>query len=355
MRALRGKSTDAIAHEAAEWVVRMGVPDPSEDERRQFVDWLKRSPVHVEHYLQMESTWSGLGHVDPERRTDLKQLVESSDWNVVEFPSELERRPSPLTHVPVYRRLSHSVMAGVLAIALAVGGWIWWSSDRPAHYATGIGEQRTLKLADGSTVTLNTHSRLTARLGTRTRDIVLLEGEAYFKVMKDEKRPFRVTSDRALVQALGTEFVVRREALSTAVTVVEGRVSVARAADVRHFGSAVPTRGKEESVHLDAGHRADVDDAEIRTRNVAHPENVLAWQSRRLIFEGDTLADAVAEFNRYNTLQLSLQDSALSRERISGVFDADQPMALVRFLEQAKVVRAAAPVSNVMILQPLSP
>jgi transmembrane sensor len=219
----------------------------------------------------------------------------------------------------------------------------------PGRYSTGVGEQRTIKLEDGSTIALNTNTAIRVELTDTLRRVSLLQGEALFTVAKDPGRPFRVLSDRAIAQAIGTSFVVRRNDSDTVVTVIEGQVAVARfdQIDLAATGEVPP-----EALRLSAGVRAEVVARQIQTSAVPNLAAVTAWKSGRLIFEGEALSEVVAEFNRYNRVQIVLEDSTLSAEQLSGVFDADNPQALVRFLERANVIEAAQASDDRIILTP---
>ncbi len=81
----------------------------------------------------------------------------------------------------------------------------------PQTYATGIGEQRSIVLADGSTVDLNSRSKIRIRFSSERRGVELIEGQALFKVAKDHARPFVVDSDGTRVRAVGTQFDVYRK------------------------------------------------------------------------------------------------------------------------------------------------
>ena len=345
-----GRSTGAIVDEAADWVVRIGAPDVGLDERREFVAWLKRSPLHIGEYLRLECTWAELGGADARRRVDIEALLASEHDNVVELECARESAAAPDQERPSAvgpRRARLRTMGVALAATAAVAliGLAWFQLVAADNYSTGIGEQRSLKLDDGSTVVLNTGTRVRVAFTEARREIRLLEGEALFSVAKDASRPFRVVSDRAVAQAIGTSFIVRRKALQTVVTVIEGEVAVTHSP---RAGDA----GFPEPVHVSAGARADIADRGISTSRIENPAAAAAWRSGRLVFEGETLAEAVAEFNRYNQVQIVLKDSSLSSERLSGVFDADQPQSLVRFLERSGVVQPAQRSGSDIILVP---
>lgn len=340
-----GQRNRDIAAQAADWVVSLADPASSAGDRRAFVAWLKRSPVHLEEYLLAEAAWAELGLLDPERRIDVDALLARPETNVVDLghAGDGGRAAS---------RTPFAMLAGVAALAallLSSLGLFLMPSGTGDDYATAIGEQRTVRLADGSSVVLNTDTRLHVAFSETAREVRLLAGEALFSVEKDAVRPFRVASGRIVVQAVGTAFVVRRTPEQTIVSVLEGEVAVARARPVAVPAAAAP----DNALRLLAGQRADIVAHAMRTRDIGNPEAATAWRSGRLVFDGDTLADVVAEFNRYNTVKLVLDDPALSAERISGVFDSDRPQALARFLEHAGVVEPSRRAGDRIVLVPV--
>lgn len=347
----RDKNVQAVIDEAAEWVVRVSAADVSREDKREFIAWLKRSPVHLGEYLRMERTWADLGSVDAAHRVDLAELLAGDDSSIVELgiAENIAERPASSTSFNAKLRLGGIVAALAASVVLALVGALWFHTQFSNRFNTGVGEQRTVKLDDGSTVVLNTQTALRVNFTAGLREVHLLEGEALFNVAKDAARPFRVLSDRAVAQAVGTSFIVRLKAHQTVVTVIEGQVAVARAA---HDGDLSSPQVPQQAVHVSAGARADVEDRAISMMTVANPSAVTAWRSGRLIFEGETLAEAVAEFNRYNDVQIVLKDSQLSNERLSGVFDANQPQALARFLERSGVVEPVQESGGEIILVP---
>ncbi len=348
MDTVRDKSADVIAEEAADWLVRLSSTDASAEEQREFVAWLKRSPVHLSAYLGVERTWGNLRHVDAAHRIDVAALLAAPDTNVVQLGS----LPPPVK-VQVRGRslISQGRVAAIAACALlACAGLIWFQLQFANRFTTGVGEQRTLRLSDGSTVVLNTDTAVRVSFTDAVREVKLLHGEALFNVAKNRVRPFRVRSDEVVAQAVGTSFVVRRKPNETVVTVIEGEVAVV---DYAKVNVASPLVVPDLAVHLTAGTRADVtDNKKIRTASVANPAAVTSWRSGRLIFDGEPLVEVIAEFNRYNEVQLVLESSQLSDEPISGVFDADQPLALARFLERSGAIEPIRPTGGSIALVP---
>jgi transmembrane sensor len=339
------RNVDAVIEEASQWLVRLNSPEVSLDERRQFVAWLKRSPVHLQEYLRLEQTWAALGEVDADKSLSVPELLAAEDSNVVELAPE----SATLVAAPGQRSVRRFSAALAACLVFAVAVMLSFQALVPGRYSTGIGEQRTIRLEDGSTIALNTDTAIRVELSDTMRRVTLLRGEALFTVAKDPARPFRVVSDRAIAQAIGTSFVVRRNDGDTVVTVIEGEVAVARfeQLDLSDRGD-VPA----QALRLAAGVRAAVVAQEIQTSPVPNLAAVTAWKSGRLIFEGQPLSEVVAEFNRYNRMQLLLEDSALSDEPLSGTFDADDPQALVRFLEHAGVVETTRVGNDQIVLTP---
>jgi transmembrane sensor len=157
------------------------------------------------------------------------------------------------------------------------------------RYITKVGEARLIELADGSKVRLNTDSAIDVKLEERNRTIRFLKGEARFDVAHDPKRPFLVTARDGSVQALGTVFNLRQRKDFTEVTVIEGQVAVidqGAPATTVPAGAAAMIRAAAVSVI-----RLAPSDLDRRT----------AWQQGQIHLEGETLSQAVDEFNRYRT------------------------------------------------------
>jgi transmembrane sensor len=243
--------------------------------------------------------------------------------------------------------------------------------------ATETGEQRFVSLVDGSTLELNSRSRVRIRFSDRERDVDLIEGQALFHVAKDVARPFIVKSGTTLVRAVGTQFDVYRKVSGTTVTVVEGRVAVLSPmldaqSDLSPSGSAVPRQASPSSpsihtprpvdaqsaasvprpiqrdeqsgageavlpnapnaIYLVAGEQITVGSQSVPRATHADPTVATAWTQHELVFESTPLNDVAQDFNRYNTRQLVVSDPALREFHITGVFSSTDPASLLRFL-----------------------
>ena len=308
-----------IAERAADWLRRLESGDAAENAA--FMSWLKESPRHVREILLL-ATWDKvLKHCDPEHRFDVEQLHGSAAQNVVALQAAVPSRDGTRATGGWPRwRWAAGIAAVTVATALTFV-WRWGPLDSHAHsYTTDVGEQRSVALADGSVMVLDTHSRVRVDYSPGSRDIHLIDGQALFKVSHNTQRPFRVHTGETVIQAVGTEFDVYRRTERTTVAVLEGTVRLA-GNDAR-----IVNAGEAANV-VTGGHVTRLEPIDVI--------EVTAWRQRRLVFRKDTLADIAAEFNRYNrTPKIRVEGEALRLRRFNGVFDADDPMSLLQFLKE---------------------
>lgn len=405
-----------ILDEAGEWFVMMRDGGGDAAARAQFAEWLCKSPEHIRAYLELTSIWAEAASVDAERKLDAETLIARAraESNIVALgdigfthrPAGAEQHQSaaglvakqklsseeggdarsieatassaidlgeesftvPLREKVSLRRastrMSHHrrLLAASVAIA-AIAGGAWWQMSRPPIYTTGIGEQRSITLADGSRVELNTRSRLRIRFSESERFVDLLEGQGMFQVSKDPERPFIVCSSDACVRAVGTQFDVYRTRSGTVVTVLEGKVEVRTAASrsfslaeyLAEYPAAEPRistpfplarEGLGERVRelqpalrgavaeVTAGEQVIVAADQITRPPTANITAATAWTQMQLVFDSASLADVAHEFNRHNRRQLVILDAQLESFLISGVFSSTDPSSLLRFLEE---------------------
>ena len=322
------------AVEASGWVETMRHASSSDEMR--FVAWLKESPRNVRDFLLMRSLDCALEKLDAERLRSIEALIAKVDQRV----SPLTLRPAPAARVAARsRRLRWAALAAGVLVTVA-GALFWRAHPRFREFETATGEQRTFELEDGSVVSLNTHSRVAIRLAAHAREVRLLRGEALFHVAHDPSRPFLVSTDDAVVQAVGTQFDVYRRDDGTVVAVLEGRVNVTTAAPApaTSGSAAAPVAGRgapgAAAVRtLGASQEARVSHAGgVSIREVNNVNDTVAWRERRLIFRDQTLEQIVGEFNRYRAHPIRLQGSGIAERVYSGVFDADDADSLLQVL-----------------------
>lgn len=304
-------SAEAIDARATEWVTRRdrGALDAQTSE--EFAAWLASDSRCRGAYARAQAAWLLL---------DRAQALATPGGELPRAePSSAERAPNSVARWGASRRrvLFGGIAAAAVIACVAVYGLLL--QPRTEQYATQLGEIRSVPLQDGSLVAINTDSHLSVDMEQALRSIQLDRGEAWFHVAKDASRPFIVAAGVVRVRAVGTAFSVRRRAEGVEVLVTEGVVStwIEGQENTRRSLSA----GTHAFIDARGEQRVEQDSEVI--------ERALAWRSRKIDLQGVTLAQAAAEFNRYNTRKLIIDDPVLAAEPLVGRFEIDavQPFA----------------------------
>jgi transmembrane sensor len=291
-------SRQAIDDQASALVARLQ-GEVGDAERRAIFDWIEADPRHAVAFARMEAAW------------DLAGRLRAN-------PPPIEKAVSPGFGGDADQWLSRRRVVGGFVAASAVAGAAtaaWLYEKDVELYRTRVGERRIVALTDGSRVHLNTASTIEVAMKKDLRRIRLIKGEAMFEVAHDRRRPFLVDAGSARLRAVGTAFNVRIRENVVELTVTEGVVAVQAGDSVRRTPP-----------HIAAG-----DGAVIRSGSVAPTvlgDDVLrqrtTWQDGVIEFEGETLPQAVEEFNRYRTQPIIVGDARLANIRIGGRFEVDE-------------------------------
>jgi transmembrane sensor len=339
-----GRTYPAIIAEASAWFIEFRAGDVDGDARVLFIEWLRRSPEHIHAYLEISGVWADLPTADPEGKIDIEALIERARGapDVIALPSDRPRPSAAAVRPPAVWRWRRAAAALAAVVLLAVAAVILLDRGKlNGFYSTGIGEQRTVQLLDGSTVELNARSTIQVRLTAEQRDVTLLEGQALFRVAKDKQRPFVVHAGDAQVRAVGTEFDVYKKQAATVVTVVEGRVETYD--DLNSPGTA--------AIVLSAGEQLTVVPHVVTKPTRTDTAVVTAWVQKRLIFEETPLSDVAEEFNRYNRRPLTIDGGELGSLKISGVYSSTDPASLINFLRSQNSIQVVETEKQVRVLR----
>ena len=326
-----------VTEAAGDWLDRLSA-SASASERRAFADWLLRSPVHVEEFLRLGALRAELKRLaQPDWVAD---LLGEADADVFEMP---RRAPSPPFRARRTLRRRWLAAAASVAAAVVLACIVWLvprtTAVDPATVATTVGEQRSMVLSDGSTITLNTDSMVDIRITAASRDVALRRGELLLDVVEDPARPFRVTSRDVTVKAVGTRFSVYQRAEDTLVAVVEGRVAINWKPVPQGVSPAISDGALAQSLELDAGQQVALSSVTPVAPTAVDPAKVMAWTERRVVFENEPLETVVAEFNRYNRTNLGVGDPDLSKRRITGSFDVNDLDHFISVLDGLEPIR----------------
>ncbi len=313
----------SISQQAARWWVVLNNVEASAAEKREFVEWVRRAPERVEACLRVARVHAAVSRADVRwPRTSAEDLVR--DALAAPEDSVIPLRPTVRLNREEGGRRPALRWVVSLAVSIIVAAGLGWrlTLSRPEQFQTKVGEQRSVLLADGSRVTLNTASKIEVRLQADHRIVQLLQGEVLFDIAHDAERPFDVHAGRVVVRAVGTQVDIDRRATRTAVTVVEGRVALI-AADSHTRNLPV----------LSAGDRVVVRGASLGT--LEHDVNlseVTAWTQHLLVFHHRPLGEVADEFNRYNVGRIEIRSTSLRGQELTGTFSSNDVASFVAVL-----------------------
>lgn len=334
--------TNDIVSTAASWLIRLeGQTTPKVWD--EFQTWIEADRRNEAAFIRLRTAWTRC-----DRFKLLRPVDGRVDWNVLGqlagggLESESGARSREFGEMaaegpPVNMdRRRWLVAAGAVAALGAGPGLLAWLTTRRyswTYYETEIGDNRQTMLPDRSSVFLNTDSRVRVRLASARRDSELLRGEALFTIARDKLRPFYVKAAGSVVCALGTSFSVRiHEDRSVEVLVADGRVAIGADPYPRSttpvLDSSAPYASAGDTVLFGEGSWI------IKHPSSGYIARKLAWTNGRISFDGETLTEAVHEFNRYNRRHLAIADPAIAQIRVGGLFDATDPESFAATLEK---------------------
>ncbi|KKO72979.1 FecR domain-containing protein [Kerstersia gyiorum] len=228
-----------------------------------------------------------------------------------------------------HRAARRGLLRGVTgAAALAA---IWYGAG-PVRQTSAIwladassapGERRILELDDGTLLYLNTRSAVDVNYTATARSVTLLQGEILIETAVDlQGRPFFVQTANAVLQPVGTRFVVRERAgMHYDLTVLQGAVD----------WLPLPADGRA-ALRVHAGERLAFGAGGAQTPEPA-PRNAAAWERGMIVADNMPLADFLVELGRYRRGWLRC-DPAIASLPVVGVFSVEDTDASLLLLSQ---------------------
>ena len=306
------ENTDIDA-QAARWVVRLDGHTPSANEQRLLEEWLDQDMRHVGAYARARAIY-----------LQFDQLRAPTDPTLTQDTQDTPLRSPKLTR----RKMLLWATGGGLAAALGGVALLWPRSVQ--EYSTRIGEMRREPLPDGSTITLNTGTRLAVAYTERLREIKLLHGEVLVEATSDpEDRLFELNAVDTQITTAAAAFAVR--VLShdgVQIMVQNGQVQVMEPS-IPARPLILPANTLALPRHATGGDRSTsaliterIDPAEVDRR--------LAWQRGQLAFEDVTLEYALQEFARYGDVRVVIDDPSIGSLKVVGLYSAADPIGFAR-------------------------
>ena len=291
----------AIEAEALRWVVLLNTGDGAPHRYAEFVQWRDSHPAHVAAMREAYDWWRQIGHTLPQ--PSAPSALPPAHTYAYHPPTSTFMGPPSVDEMEALVRTRSGRPTLVAAVVLALTAALWWSFDR-ADQATGLGESRTLRLADGSTAQLDTDTAVDIDMRAAERRVELGRGEVFVDVATDAGRPFVIDVGIGQVRAQGTALSVRRENGAVTVTVERGEVEVESLA-------VTP------AVRLHAGQRLRFDRLTHSGVQPVTVEHALAWRGGQLQFQNEPLADVLAEVRRYDPRIWFVPTGPVAQARLS--------------------------------------
>lgn len=365
-------NTQKIKEEAANWLLIIEEKSPlSSKESQALRDWVATSSVHRAVIIRMSETWNNMD-VLAAMRVNTEQKAWFSMENIkallgAKISTSIFKQNAKTAQqgYSTFFKCTVAVcfIASLLFIDLIVNEGV---VRQPNYYVTDIGEYKKHILEDGSTLWLNSNSKVKVDYSKHFRRIALITGEAHFEVKKDASRPFEVYSMNRLVRAVGTAFSVHKLKDRVEVMVSEGTVELAIVDEMlvlkpddlltstevkphkEENGKAiaivnVPAKVSKYLGKLSAGESMSIPMVssaliEGEDNHVVHLDKgeigrKLSWLDGKLVFAGESLEEVVTEISRHTSIIIDVPDPELRKMRIGGHFQAGETDKLFSILE----------------------
>ncbi|MEM1261670.1 MAG: FecR domain-containing protein [Pseudomonadota bacterium] len=335
-------STDTaqLLQEAHEWLLVLDDPDVSDADRERFAMWRDSTPRHRDLYDQAVTFRAALSELSA---TDICTATQDGAADAVAQPSQawLRWRPS----LPIFgAAVAAALITGIFYPRL--GNELDSGAARPTRTETAqtrVGETRDITLGDGSLVTLGPATSINVTYSDSARRVAVEGGAAFFDVVSNPDRPFSVTTEKLTVVVIGTTFDVRSGGGVARVAVAEGQVEVTYPVTI----AGRPTAIKDQQT-LTAGEMVTATkEAGLQPPAMTSIESVGAWRHGKLIYRGATIAEVLADANRYSArpIVVGAGSDALLEKKVRGVFfgdDVDQLLDTIAAVHQLDVDRSTA-------------
>jgi transmembrane sensor len=314
----RKPANEEMPSRASEWLIALNEEPGNDGLRAQFERWLAANPDHARDWAEMSHTSHVLGSAPP---------LHQHEWGAFVRQRQVARAADRRGPVPARRR---ALVRGAMAVAIATclaffffGGHLLLQVE--ADHATATGEQRSVQLADGTTVVLGADSAIDVAYTDAMRRVRLLKGGAYFTVAADRQRPFSIEAREVEARDIGTAFDVRLEARAVGIAVRNGIVDV-----------SLRRTNASDAERLEAGDWVRVTQAGRIERGRMAADQVAAWTQGQLVVKNRSVAEVVDALRPYYGGFVILRGATLEAQPLTGVYNLADPVEALRAVARAQ-------------------
>jgi ferric-dicitrate binding protein FerR (iron transport regulator) len=297
-------------HPDHEALARYFSEEISAEERRTIEEWRDSSPEHLDSFVTYQTIWADLGTLSGAR--DLT-IDTSMAWQKVKA-----KKGEHDSHNNAPIQWWWKVAAALVLISGMA--FLYQSLFSQTEEITYSAKQiETLRLPDGSDITLNANATLTYPEYMDKSRVLTLEGEAYFEVTHNPNNPFVISTGGATITVLGTSFNVKSMSDRVEVQVETGRVSLASPGQ-----EALLTAGMK-GVYLTNNQQISSDTSDPTGQG-------LFWKTRKLTFEGEALESVIQTLKTAYGITITLENDRLSTCRLSAVFEEEDLQTVLQVI-----------------------
>jgi len=364
----KNKNKNKVAVQANAWLMKIKSDTMTARDRGKFEKWLKKDPEHQAEFDLMDAIWGGVDVLKDEPAV----ILERNQWLANE---RLNARVKPKNilgiPLPIFK---YAAFAVSLVLVVMVTWLMKDTTPSDNNYTTATGEQRTIYLADGSSISMDTETMISYLYSTDLRSIVLKKGRALFSVAHDTERPFVVSAGKITVQAIGTQFNVYRKLQgTTSVAVSEGKILIKQKAkdqEKENKNNALPAYQNTEPA---------ISDKQINTKKIInlpliqetlvagqsievnenisqfvigkiYVQKVNDWRQGRLHFNEESLQVVINEINRYLDKKIVINDARLQHIPISINFDVKHRKSFLNALKNIIPITSRSNINGDIVL-----
>ncbi|MDR0537913.1 MAG: FecR domain-containing protein [Tannerellaceae bacterium] len=269
-------------------------------------EWLASDDANKASFLRYSAYWNAKVAISPE-------WDKAAAWDKLAARIAVPNRSAALGGWRV--RLAYVSAAAVIALVVALSVFMWMNKNGAGaveHYSFLSGKSvANVTLPDGTEVSLNRNSRLTysSEYGKKSREVAL-NGEAYFRVVKDAANEFTVNMGENKIVVLGTSFDVNyipEENILTA-TLIEGSIRF---------------KTQDQEVILKPNQHLAYNNRERQLSiSVVESEIISAWKDNLIKYKSIAFAEFTCMLEKQYGAEIIINDPDLKNSRVSGAFDA---------------------------------
>jgi len=298
--------------------------DVSDNDRVIIDNWRSESPENEALYSQSFKAWEAL--------TLLNEMEQFNSFEALRKVNAKISQPQSAKLWTIFQRV-----AAILILPLLVySGYLTIQNQDRSHPQEQVmmqtissrqGMVTQFALSDGTKVWLNSGSELQfPNLFNNSKREVMLKGEAFFEVTKNEKQPFRVNANELKVEVLGTSFNVVSfdDDTQSEVVLVTGKVSLSseNGQIVKEYGNIIPG---QRAIYQKEEQKVITEEVDV--------EKYIAWRDGNLIFRDDSMEDVVKKLSRWFNVEITIKDPEINNYIYKATFRNENLVQVLNLLK----------------------